>query len=245
MTRRGAASIKVLAVADRAVVRTGLRAIVRGQHDIEIVGEAPTIADAAALSRKLRADVALVDLRDPLSVDLKALSDPHREGSRCRVILITRRTDEETILSLIMAGAIGYLFEDLEPEDLASAIRTVHEGGTPIDPQMASIVAVHLRKRIDPQVASVVAGRLHDRILAGEGHWSPLTIDEFEVLHLIVRGETNRQIGHTLHLDDKIVGERISRILKKIGAKDRGAAMAWWVRHSPALGTGCPRPLQM
>lgn len=234
MTRRGSVPIKVLAVADRAVVRAGLQAMVRGRYDIEIVGEAPTIADAAVLSHKLWADVALVDFRDPLRVDLKALTDPHPEGGRCQVILITPRTDEETILSLIMAGAIGYLFEDLEPEDLANAIRTVHDGGTLIDPWMASVVTVHLRKRIDPQVAGVVERRLHDRILAGEGHWSPLTIDEFEVLHLIVRGETNRRIGHTLHLDDKMVGERISRILRKIGAKDRGAAMAWWVRHSPA-----------
>lgn len=218
---QGSAPIRILTVADEVMVRAGLQTMLRGHPDIEVVGEARTIADAVALAYDLHADVAVIGLHDPLHVDLSNLWNSHCAGSHCKAILITPRTDMETVLDLVMDGVAGYLCEDVDPEELANAIRTVHAGGT----------------QLDPQVASVVVGHLRDRLLGGEVPWPLLTYEEIEILQRVVYGETNRQIGSALHLQDKTVKELVSRILKKIGVKNRVAAAAWWARHSLSINT--------
>ncbi len=202
--------IKVLIVTDRWVVSAGLRAALSEQNGIEVVGEACTVTDAAALADSLKADVAIICLRDPLHAGVYAFSD-----SRCRAIVIVPCADEETILSLVMEGAAGYLSEDVEGEALVSAVRAAYEGGAPVDPQVANVVTRHLR----------------DRLLVNESAWL-LTVDELEILRRIVRGQTNRQIGCFLHLADREVKVRVSSILRKVGAKNRIAAAAWWARYS-------------
>jgi len=210
--------VRVLTVADSTVLRAGLRAMLQELKDIEIVAEAHNVAEATNIAREIRPDVALVDVRDPSRIDLRTCQELHAQGFGCQVIILTARSDEEAILDLIMDGASGYLFEDVSPEELRDAIHTVQQGGAPVDPHMAS----------------VIAGRLRARSLGDKSPFAPLSVDEFEVLERIVRGETNRQIGGALHLDDKIVKHRVSNILKKINAKNRVAAAAWWARHHQA-----------
>ncbi len=207
--------IRVLTVADSTVLRTGLRAMLVEDPEVTIVAEASNVAEATNLARDVRPDVAIVDVRDPSRIDLRTCQELHAQGYGCQVIILTARSDEEAILDLIMDGAAGYLFEDVSPDELHEAIHTVHQGGSPVDPHMAA----------------VIAGRLRARSLGDKSPFAPLSVDEFEVLERIVRGETNRQIGNALHLDDKVVKHRVSNILKKINAKNRVAAAAWWARH--------------
>ncbi len=212
---QAAERVRVVTIADSTIVRAGLRALLQDARDIEVVAESKNTNEACRMLRETSADVAVLNVRDPASLDTKACQEMRSQD--CRVLIVTARTDEETILGLIMDGAAGYLFEDVSAEELATAIRTVRDGGAPVDPQMAA----------------VVAGRLRLRSLGDHSPWAPLTIDEYEVLERIVRGETNRQISRELRLDDKIVKHRVSSILKKIGAKNRVAAAAWWARHQP------------
>jgi len=207
--------IRVLTVADSTVLRSGLRAMLHEDPDVTIVAEARNVAEATNLARDVRPDVAIVDVRDPSRIDLRTCQELHAQGFGCQVIILTARSDEEAILDLIMDGASGYLFEDVSPDELHEAIHTVRDGGSPVDPKMAA----------------VIAGRLRARSLGDKSPFAPLSVDEFEVLERIVRGETNRQIGCALHLDDKVVKHRVSNILKKINAKNRVAAAAWWARH--------------
>ena len=206
-------------------MRLGLQAVLRDQQGIEVVGEAGSVEDAARLAASVQADVALVALCNPIGIDLDALCRAHKVGRPCRVILIAPHSDPETMVHLVMGirGAVGYLIEDVEPQALVDAVRSVHEGGSPID----------------SQVASYVAGYLRDRAVVSEDFWPPLTVDELEILKWIVRGQTNRQIGHFLDLDDSAVKARVSRILRKVGAKNRAAAAAWWARYAQMVE---PRP---
>ena len=211
----GPGLIRVLTVADSTVLRAGLRAMLAQDAGVSIVAEARNVAEATNMARDMRPDVAIVDVREPSRIDLRTCQELHAQGYGCQVLILTARSDEEAILDLIMDGASGYLFEDVSPEELHEAIHTVNEGGSPVDAQMAA----------------VIAGRLRARSMGDKSPFAPLSVDEFEVLARIVRGETNRQIGSALHLDDKVVKHRVSNILKKINAKNRVAAAAWWARH--------------
>lgn len=207
-----AAPIRVFSGTDSAVMRAGLRALLEGEEDISVVGEAPSIAGAIALSRGVPVDVVLVDVRDPSTLNLRPCAEAGRQGRGCRTIVLAPRTKEETILALIRDGAAGYLFDDAKLGDLANAVRLVHAGGVQLDPDVATIVV--------------------DRLRAPSGSLRPpLTIGEIEVLERIAHGETNVQIGRGLSLRDKVVKHRVSSILKKVGVRNRVAAAAWWVRH--------------
>ena len=209
--------VRVVTIAESTIVRAGLRALLQDAPDIEVVAESRNVNDACRAVREAAAEVAVLDVRDPAKIDATTCQEIRQQYPTCKVLIVTARSDEETILGLVMDGAAGYLFEDATAEQLVNAIRTVRDGGSPMDPQMAS----------------VVVGRLRARSLGEHSPWAPLTIDEYEVLERIVRGETNRQISRELRLDDKIVKHRVSTILKKIGAKNRVAASAWWARHQP------------
>lgn len=210
--------IRVLTIADRAVMRLGMQTALRGQSGIEVVGEAASVVEAAQLLETLGADVALVALCNPIGIDLSPLRAYQRSGRDCRVILIAPHADPDTMVHLVMGirGAVGYLIEDVEPEALVEAVRSVHAGGSPMD----------------SQVASFVAGYLRDRSMTADYAPLALTIDELEILKRIVRGQTNREIGGFLALEDSIVKARVSRILRKVGAKNRAAAAAWWARYA-------------
>lgn len=220
----GTVPIRVLTVADRAVMRIGLQAVLRDQPGIEVVGEAQSIEDAARAAKACQADVALVALCNPMGIDLSAFPAAQRAGRGCRVILIAPHADPETMMHLVLGtrGAVGYLIEDVEPQALVDAVRSVHEGGSPMD----------------SQVASVITGYLRDRAVVSEDFWPPLSINDLEILKRIVRGQTNRQIGRFLDVDDNTVKTRVSRILRKIGAKNRAAAAAWWGRYQQLVEAG-------
>ena len=208
--------IRVLTVADRAVMRLGMQTALHGQSSIGVVGEAPSVAAAAQLLKTSGEDVALVALCDPMGIDLSPFRAQQRNGRDCKVILIAPHADPETLVIMGIRGAVGYLIEDVEPEVLVEAVRSVHAGGSPMD----------------SQVASFVAGYLRDRSMSADGSQLSLTIDELEILKRIVCGQTNREIGEFLALADSIVKARVSRILRKVGAKNRAAATAWWARYA-------------
>jgi two-component system NarL family response regulator/two-component system response regulator DevR len=208
----------VLIVADSSVLRAGLRVMLAQDAGLVLVAEARDVTEATDRARETHPDVAIVDVREPGEIDVRACQEFRTQGGGCNVLILTARSDEETIIDLIMDGASGYLSEDLSAAELHDAIRTVYQGGSPVD----------------PKVSAVIAGRLRLRSLGDQSPLAPLSVDEFQVLERIVRGETNRQIGKALRLDDKVVKHRISNILKKINAKNRVAAAAWWARQHQA-----------
>jgi two-component system, NarL family, response regulator LiaR len=201
--------IRVLIADDHAVVRQGLRTFLDLQDDIEVVGEAVDGEEAIEAVRRLSPDVALMDLVMPRMDGIEAIRHIRDESPQTRVIVLTSFVDEDKMLPAVRAGAAGYLLKDVEPQELVTAIRTVHGGAALLHP---AVVAELVREAGSPR---------------GDG----LTEREREVLVLIARGRANKAIAFELGVSEKTVKTHVSNILGKLGLTDRTQAALYAVRE--------------
>ncbi len=202
------APIRVLIADDHAVVRRGLRTFLELQDDIDVVGEAADGQTCVAAAVELSPDVILLDLLMPGVGGVEALGRLRDAGSTARVLVITSFTDPAVSVPAVRAGAAGVIFKDVEPRDLASAIRSVHAGHTLLQPDVAAALMAP-----DPAVAS------------------PLTARERDVLAEITQGRSNREIARALSLSEKTVKTHVSNVLMKLGVADRTQAALLAVRR--------------
>jgi NarL family two-component system response regulator LiaR len=203
--------IRVLIVDDHAVVREGLRTYLALQDGIAVAGEAADGDEALARAAELAPDVILMDLVMPHRDGLAAMRELRGRGSTARVIVLTSFADDERIMPAIEAGAAGYLLKNVQPAELARAVRAAHAGDALLDPS--------------------VAARLVEAIAAGSASAPPaLTPREHEVLALIVAGMANKRIARELGLSEKTVKAHVGRLLAKLGVADRTQAALLAVR---------------
>jgi two-component system, NarL family, response regulator LiaR len=202
--------IRVLLVDDHAVVRQGLRAFLQTQSDIEVVGEAGGGRVAAEAASSGHADVVLMDLVMPDGDGVDAIRTLAAAAPEARVLVLTSFVEEGRIFAAMQAGAAGYLLKDVEPDQLAAAIRDVHRGRPALHPE--------------------VAARLMRRIADPTGV-EPLTPREREVLRLVVEGFANKQIARRLQITEKTVKTHVSNILQKLGVEDRTQAAVLAIRQ--------------
>ena len=205
--------IRVLIADDHAVVREGLRAFLALQDDVEVVGEAADGEEAVQAVVRLEPDVALVDLVMPRVDGIEAIGRIRAERPGTRVIVLTSFVDEDKMLPAVRAGAVGYLLKDVAPQELVSAIRTVHGGGTLLHPT----VVEELVREVSRDGAAAAP--------------NPLTAREREVLALIARGRANKAIAFDLGVAEKTVKTHVSNILGKLGLSDRTQAALYAVRE--------------
>jgi len=208
-----AETIRVLVVDDHAVVREGLRAFLDLQDGIEVVGEAGDGNAAVAEAERLRPDVILMDLVMPELDGVGAMRQLQERVPGARVIVLTSFIDDERLLPAVRAGAAGYLLKNVEPQELARAVRAAHVGEAHIDPTVAA--------RLVGQIAA--QGRGGDAI-------DTLTPREREVLELIARGLSNKRIALELGLSEKTVKTHVTHVLAKLGVSDRTQAALYAVR---------------
>jgi two-component system, NarL family, response regulator LiaR len=201
--------IRVLVADDHGVVREGLRSFLALQDDIEVVGEAGDGEEALEAVRRLAPDVALMDLVMPRMDGIEAIRHIRAESPQTRVIVLTSFVDEDKMLPAVRAGAAGYLLKDVEPQELVTAIRTVHGGAALLHP---AVVAELVREATTPR---------------GDG----LTEREREVLALIARGRANKAIAFELGVSEKTVKTHVSNILGKLNLTDRTQAALYAVRE--------------
>lgn len=204
--------IRLLLCDDHEMVRAGLRSFLDLQDDMQVVGEAGTAEEAIALVPRLAPDVVLMDLVLPGLSGVDAVRRLKVDHPALKVLVLTSFSGEDAVLPAVRAGAAGYLLKDVKPAELAEALRTVHRGGAPLDPQVAVTV---MRSVTEPAV-------------------DPLTPREREVLGLIARGLSNRPIARELALSEKTVKAHVSAVLSKLGVADRTQAALWAVRHGLA-----------
>jgi DNA-binding NarL/FixJ family response regulator len=207
----------VLIADDHAVVRRGLRTFLDVQDDIEVVGEASDGEECLSAAADLVPDVILLDLVMPGLDGVETLRRLRAGGSPSRVLVITSFTDPTVVVPAVRAGAAGVLYKDVEPRDLASAIRSVHAGHVLLAPEVA---------------AALLAPA------AGPDRAAALTARETEVLAEIARGRSNREIARTLSLAEKTVKTHVSNVLMKLGVADRTQAAIFAVRHGLADNSG-------
>jgi DNA-binding NarL/FixJ family response regulator len=204
--------IKVLIVDDHQVVRRGLRTFLEVQDDIEVVGEAADGAEGVALAETVSPDVILMDVVMPGTDGIDALRELRARGNRARVLIVTSFTEHRTVVPALRAGAVGYVYKDVDPDALAGAIRAVHAGHVLLQPELA--------------------GALLTEGPAPEGRAASLTEREREVLALIADGRSNREIARALHLSEKTVKTHVSNILMKLDLSDRTQAALYAVRNN-------------
>lgn len=201
-------SIRVLIVDDHAVVREGLRTFLELQDGIEVVGEAADGEEALDAVAQHRPDVVVMDLVMPKLDGVGAMRKLQRRGRAPRVLVLTSFLDDERLMPAIEAGAAGYLLKNVDPSELARAVRAAHAGEALLDPS--------------------VAARLVDRIAAGERAGSTgldeLTRREREVLERIAEGKSNKRIALELGVAEKTIKTHVGHLLAKLGVADRTQA---------------------
>lgn len=201
--------IRVLLVDDQELVRTGLRSLAEHDGDIEVVGEAADCRAGLEMARRHRPDVVLMDLRMPRLDGLAAtreivVDDALRD---VRVLVLTTFDDDEDVLAAVRAGAAGYLLKDIAPVQLRAAIRSVAAGGSLLSPSIAGTIMRHLGDRLTSGIRPELL--------------EPLTDREREVLARVALGETNAEIGTSLYISPATARTYVSRLLAKLGARDR------------------------
>jgi DNA-binding NarL/FixJ family response regulator len=195
--------IRVLIADDHPVVRAGLQGMLACQPDFELVGEAATGKEAVTLAAQLRPDVVLMDLRMAEMDGAAATAQIQTQQPKTPVLVLTTYDTNADILRAIDAGATGYLLKDTPRDELFAAIRSVAQGKAVLAPTVATRL---LRQRQTP---------------AGEA----LSARELEVLSLVARGASNKEIARSLHLSEATVKSHLIHLFGKLGVTDRTAAV--------------------
>ena len=195
--------LRLLLVDDHPVVRDGLRGMLESAPDFEVVGEASDGPAGVRLATTLHPDVVLMDLRMPGGGGVDAIAALHEQGFTGRVLVLTPYDTDRDILAALDAGATGYLLKDARRDDLFSAIRAAARGESVLSPAVATRVVSRVRSRS-----------------------KELSSREAEVLTLVARGRSNREIAKTLFVSEATVKTHLGHVYEKLGVRDRAAAVA-------------------
>ncbi|MFF5303807.1 MULTISPECIES: response regulator [unclassified Streptomyces] len=214
----------VLIVDDQALQRLGFSMLIEQYPDLSTVGEATHGGEAVRLAAELRPDVVLMDVRMPGMDGIEATRRIVRSGGRSRVLVLTTFDLDEYAYAALRAGASGFLLKDALPEELVAGIRAVAAGDAVISPGLT-------RKLID-----AFADRMPGRTAEQDRRLDALTDREREVLTVMAAGWSNTEIAERLCLAESTVKSHVSRILAKIGARDRVQAVIF------AYDAGLVRP---
>jgi len=202
--------MRLLIVDDHAIVRQGLRAIIRVTPDMQLVSEARDGQEAIEMVAALHPDIVLMDLVMPGLDGVAAITVIKQKRTAVRIIALTTFAEAELVLGAVQAGADGYLVKDVDVQELTDAIRTVHAG----QPYLHPAATHHLL------AATARPAPAHDQ----------LTGREQAVLALVGRGLTNRQIGDALTISEKTVSVHVSKVLSKLGLASRTQAALYATR---------------
>jgi DNA-binding NarL/FixJ family response regulator len=212
-------SIRVLVVDDQEFVRVGLRTLLTRQDCISVVGEATTVTDAIAESRRLQPTVVLMDIRLSGGSGVDACRAIRKSCPDTRVLFLSSYEDEEGILAAIVGGASGYLLKHVSAEELQRAIHAVAQGQSILDPAITQPLLTRMRLQKEETSAP---------------QRTALSTQQQRVLALVAEGKTNKEIGSSMELSDKTVKNYIRIIFQKLKVTRRAQAAASFARDSPS-----------
>jgi DNA-binding NarL/FixJ family response regulator len=203
-------ALRVVLVDDQDLVRTGFRLILSVEDDIEVVGEAADGDSAVELVDRLRPDVVLMDVQMPGTDGVRATERIVRAGDAA-VVMLTTFDRDDYLFDALQAGASGFLLKNARPEELVAAVRTAAAG--------QALLAPEATRRVIARFTGSSGAVYRPDLLAG------LTDREREVLEAVARGHTNAEIAGQLHLGEATVKTHVSRVLAKLGVRDRVQAV--------------------
>lgn len=199
--------IRVLIVDDHAILRDGISALLALAADIEVIGEAENGREAIDRARQLAPDVVLMDIAMPAMDGLEATRRIHKEFPHMKVLTLSQYDDREHLLSLLEAGAEGFISKTAASSELASAIRSVYQGDSFLSPSVAKLLLKHYRQ-------GAWAGK-------GQDPYDQLTDREREVLKLLAEGHTSQEIADTLVISPKTVDGHRTNLMAKLDIHNR------------------------
>jgi DNA-binding NarL/FixJ family response regulator len=202
-------TIRIVIADDHSVVRQGLRMFLGLDPELEVVGEAADGAEALRQARQLRPDVVLMDLLMPVMDGITATAAIRQELPDTEVLALTSVLEDASVVGAVRAGAIGYLLKDTQADALCQAIKAAAAGQVQLTPRAAA--------------------RLMQAVSTAESP-EQLTERETEVLRLLARGQSNKQIARNLHIAEKTVKTHVSNILSKLGVQSRTQATLYAIR---------------
>lgn len=235
--------IKVLIADDHALLRQGLCRILDMEEDIEVIAQAADGEEVVALAKAAHPDVVLMDINMPGTNGLEATRLIKEVAPDIKVIALTIHDDDEYVFKVIEAGAGGYVLKDVDPSNLADAIRTVHKGHAYLrSPLLEKVLEEFTRlSKAQDEVAAVrephtdtyvnVSSSNQRRIIQDKGHLGRLTVRERQILECIVGGQSNKEIADTLSISEKTVKNHVSNILRKLELADRTQAAVYALKR--------------
>jgi DNA-binding NarL/FixJ family response regulator len=203
-------TIRVLVTDDQSMVRAGLRMLLSGEPDIEVVAEAGNGLEAIAEAVRLHPDVVLMDIRMPEVDGIEATRQILAADASARVLVLTTFDLDEYVVQALGAGASGFVLKDDPPEQLIAAVRTVAAGDALLSPTVTRHV-IHEFTRLHRQPPPKAVEHLTSR--------------ELDVYRLLTQGLSNAEIGRTLFISDTTVKTHVTRLLQKLNVRDRAQAI--------------------
>ena len=213
--------MKIIICDDQAIVRDGLAMLLKLEPDMQVVGTAGDGASAVELAAQIKPDMVLMDLKMPVMSGVEATRRIRAQFPDIKVLVLTTYADDEWVFDAIKAGASGYLLKDTPRDDVIKAIRGTAEGKTYVDPSVAGKVLRQASSHRTQPPSNITAD---------------LTEREIEVLRLIAKGSSNKDISERLFLSEGTIRNHVSAILAKLGVSDRTQAAVIAIQHG--LGDG-------
>ncbi|MGW0521767.1 response regulator [Crossiella sp. NPDC003009] len=213
--------VGVLLVDDQPLLRLGFRSVLSPEPGLEVLGEAGTGPEAIALTRALRPDVVLMDVRMPGMDGIEATRRIVAESAAAKVLVLTTFDLDEYVYGALRAGASGFLLKDAMPAELVHGIRVVAAGESALAPAVTRRLIERFADHLPLPERANPLDRLPD----------PLTTREQEVLRALAKGLSNREIGARMHLSELTVKVHVGRILTKLGLRDRAQVIVFAYEH--------------
>ena len=209
-------TIRLLLVDDHEVVRLGMKALLERHQEFIVIGEASSEEEAIKQALELEPDIVLMDIRLSGGSGIEACQQIKEQRPDIKVLMLTSFAEDELLFSAIRAGATGYLLKQVNSNDLVRAIEAASRGESMLDPSLTQRVFVEVRRSIRKEEAVA---------------FTDLTGQEKQVLSLIARGKTNREIAADLFLSEGTVRNYVSSILSKLNVSNRAEAAAYAIQH--------------
>lgn len=223
MTPERSTPTRVLVVDDLALFRHAIAALIDGEDDLEVVGEADNGLDAVELARQLAPDVIVMDVEMPVMDGLGAAARIREHVPAAKIVMLTVAEDDEHLMEAVALGVHGYLLKDLRPDQLFDMIRAVTRGETPVSPALVTRLLAALRETggARPQWTAPQTSRPEDA----------LSHRELEILQLVAEGLSNKEIGSRLSITEGTVKNHVHHALGKLNMDNRIQAAAYVVRQ--------------
>ncbi|QJU55372.1 response regulator transcription factor [Herbiconiux sp. KACC 21604] len=229
-------TIRVVLADDQDLVRVGLRIILESEDGIEVVGEARTGREAVELVARVEPDVVCMDVQMPELDGLAATRELISRGTRAGILVLTTFNRDDYLFEALEAGASGFVLKNSSPEDLVAAVQVVARGDALLSPDVTRRVIENVAgRRAAPASAGTTAPATPHPSAEAQAALGELTEREREVLELLAAGRSNAEIAGELYLGEATVKTHVSKILQKLGLRDRIQAVVFAYENGVAV----------